>query len=169
MKNVRTMAVRVVTALCGPVLLAACDPGRALSPEDVAGSWVFSDQQGSGAQAVRTEERVDLEADGTYHWTIRSSGPGGRPDDGMLASHWHTGSWRLQGSLLVLRTRVGAHWQHAAGVSQVDYADEWRYTHRLRLNGDLLTVRFLAQSPEGAGPYTRVFQRTTEPRGVPGD
>ena len=155
------LAVRRALVLCGALLLAACDPGQATWPEAVVGSWRTVQHQGSGSQALRTEQWVDLLADGTYRWSIQVSGTGGRPEDGLVETFEHSGSWKIEGSRLGLRTVTGMGWRQGRGY-QVDYVGEWNYQHRVRVDGGRLELHYTTRPEQSVLPYTLVFERMVD-------
>lgn len=159
----RTMplALRGALTLCGAVLLAACDPGRATSPEAVVGSWL-SAQLVSGSSSLHSEQRVDLRADGTYAWFVRISGPAGRPEDGLIETFEHSGSWKIAGGQLGLHTLSGMGWRHGQGGYQADYAGEWNYQHRLKVEGVRMELHYVTRPEQSIAPYTLVFERVAD-------
>ncbi|HEX8316884.1 hypothetical protein [Longimicrobium sp.] len=156
------LAARRALALYGAFLLAACDPGQATSPEAVVGSWRTVQQQGSGSQSLRTEQWLDLLAEGTYRWTTQVSGTGGRPGDGLIETFEHSGSWKIVGDRLGLRTMTGMGWRHGQGGYQADYAIEWNYQHRIEVGGDQMKLHYMTRPEQSILPYTLVFERMIE-------
>jgi hypothetical protein len=157
-----TLAVRRALVLCGALLLAACDPGQATSPDAVVGSWRAVEQQGSGSQSQRTEQQVDLLADGTYRWSIHVSGPAGRPEDGLIERFEHSGSWKIEGNRLGLLTMTGMGWRRATGGYQADYVVEWNYQHRIEVDGDRMQLHYVTRPEQSILPYTLVFERMVD-------
>jgi hypothetical protein len=154
--------VRRALALCGALLLAACNPGGATSPEAVVGSWRAVEQQGSGSQSLQTQQWVDLLADGTYRWTIVVGGPAGRPGDGLIETFEHSGSWKIVGGRLGLLTVTGRGWRPGEAGYQVDYAGEWNYQHRVEVNGDRMELHYTTRPEQSVLPYTLVFERMVD-------
>lgn len=154
------MPVRRALVLCGALLLASCDPGQATtSPEAAVGTWRAVEHQGSGSQARRTEQWLDLLADGTYRWSIHVSGPAGRPVDGVIETFDHSGSWKIVGSRLGLLAETGMGWRHTQGGYQADYAGEWNYEYRVEVDGDRMKLHYLTRPEQSLLPYTLVFER----------
>ncbi|HEY7768063.1 hypothetical protein [Longimicrobium sp.] len=153
------LAVRRALALCGALLLAACDPGQATSTQAVVGSWRTAEVQGSGSQSLQTEQWVDLLADGTYRWTTQVRGPGGRPDDGLIETYEHSGSWKIVGDRLALRTVTGMGWRQGRGGYQADYVGEWNDQHRIEVDGDEMKLHYMTRPEQSILPYTLVFER----------
>ena len=158
----KPLALRGALALCGALLLAACDPGQATSPEAVVGSWLSEDVQGSGYQTLQTKQWVDLLADGTYRWTTEVRGPAGRPDDRLIETYEHSGSWKIAGDRLALRTMTGMGWRHGEGGYQADYAGEWNDQHRIEMDGDRMKLHYLTRPEQSILPYTLVFERIAD-------
>lgn len=153
-------AFAVVAAACAALVLAACNPGEAtIPPDSLVGGWRAVELQGTGEQAPRTEHQIRLRADGTYQWSTRSYGAAGRPEDGLVESFEHMGSWRVQGDRLGLQTLSGFTWRPGEGTRQLDYLPRWEYRHRLEVSGDLLTLHYLPTPEMSVAPYTRVYHR----------
>jgi hypothetical protein len=153
------LVVRRALAVCGALLLAACDPGQATSPEAVVGSWQAVEQQGSGSQSLQTHQWVDLLADGTYRWTIRVSDPARAPHEGVIEMFEHSGNWKIVGSRLGLRTVTGMGWRQGKGGYQADYAGEWNYQHRIEVDGDQMKLHYMTRPEQSSLPYTLIFER----------
>jgi hypothetical protein len=165
----RTMplALRGALALCGALLLAACDPGQATSPEAVVGGWRTVQQQGSGSQSLQTRQWLDLLADGTYRWSIHVSDPARPPQDALVETFEHSGSWKIEGGRLGLRTITGMGWRRGTGGYQADYVGEWNYQHRIEVNGDRLQLHYTTRPEQSVLPYTLVFERMVDTGPVP--
>jgi hypothetical protein len=163
------MPVRRALALCGALLLAACDPGQATGPkaEALVGSWQTMQQQGSGSRALRTEQWVDLLADGTYRWTIRVSDPARPAHEGVIEMFEHSGNWKIVGGRLGLRTLTGTGWRPDGSGYQVDYAGEWNYQHRIEMDGGRLHLHYMTRPEQSILPYTLVFERMVDTGPVP--
>jgi hypothetical protein len=157
-----TMPVRRALATCGALLLAACDPGRATSPEAVVGSWLSAEVQGSGSQSLQTEQWVDLHADGTYRWSIHVSDPARPPQDALVERFEHSGSWKIVGNRLGLLTVTGMGWRRGQGGYQVDYAGEWTFQHRIEVDGDRMKLHYTTRPEQSVLPYTLVFERMVD-------
>lgn len=160
----RTMplAVRRALALCGALLLAACDPGRATAPEAVVGSWQAVEQQGSKAYSLQTQQWVELHADGTYRWTIHVSDPARPPQDALVERFEHSGSWKIQGGRLGLLTMTGMGWRRGTGGYQADYVVEWNYQHRIEVEGDRMELHYITRPEQSILPYTLIFERVVD-------
>ena len=163
-----TMPVRRALALCGALLLAACNPGQATSPEAEAlvGSWHAVEEQGTGSQALRTDQWLDLLADGTYRWTRQVSEPARPPQDAVVERFEHSGDWKIAGNRLGLRTMTGMGWRRGQGGYQADYAAEWSYQHRIRVDGDRLELHSFYPG-QTTVPYMLVFERMVGVAPVP--
>jgi hypothetical protein len=163
----KPLALRGALALCGALLLAACDPGQVTSPAAVVGSWRSVEAQGSGSQSLRTDHWVDLLADGTYQWTTQVSGTGGRPEDGLIETVEHSGSWKIAGNRLGLRPITGMGWRHGQGGYQADYPGEWNYQRRIEVDGDRMELHYVTRPEQSILPYTLVFERMIDTGPVP--
>jgi hypothetical protein len=162
MSRIRIPFAPAALLTLGALLLSACDPGRATSPEAVVGSWLSAEVQGSGSQSLQTQQWVDLFADGTYRWSIHVSDPARPPQDALVETYEHSGSWKIAGSRLGLLTLTGMGWRRTTGGYQADYVGEWNYQHRIEVEGDQMKLHYTTRPEQSILPYTLVFERMTD-------
>jgi hypothetical protein len=116
---------------------------------------------------LRTEFQIDLLADGTYHWATRIHDTIRPAGDQLVESYDHSGTWRIRGGRLGIRTTTGYMWRRGHGQSQLDYVPEWNYQHQLEVQGDRLTLLYHPTREQSITPYTRVYHRVIDTGPVP--
>lgn len=141
------------------VLLAGCDGGLT-TPDSLTGTWLSVLEEGTGANATRVEDRLELTGDGRFVWTTVEFGGQGRSQDRMSAWFSSSGDWGADGERLDLRTLGGMAWEHGRGWSQADYAAQAVRAHRLRMESDRLVLTELPPPERSLAPRTFVFSRT---------
>jgi hypothetical protein len=159
MKPLRIPALLRAMFAALAIVLAGCDDGPT-TPSTLTGNWLAVLEGGDGATAWRTEDRLELTADGRFVWTTVSFGAIGRSQDGMAAWFSSSGDWRVEGERLSLRTVSGMSWEHGRGWSQVDYANDWSRAHALRFEGARLILEELPPPERSLAARTYHFDRT---------
>jgi hypothetical protein len=163
MKRSRIRPMSRMAAVALAVVLAGCGEDGISTPQVLAGHWLAVEYAGPDVLGARSEDRLELQADGDYVWTTTTFGLGGRASDGMLEWNRIAGDWGVDGGTLALRTTTGSRWQASPGGggawSIMDFNGEWRPEYKVRQEADRLILEKVIPPNVRVLPRTFVFER----------
>ncbi len=154
-------AARPLLLLILTLLAAACDRAATITgPAELVGAWAVSNPAPEGAH---TEQRMTFGSEGNFTAEVRWYGFYGLPADEQTGYMVSRGSYRLEGTTLVVRLTRQEQWQkYAVGENpsvETIRDPRWNEAGSVHVDGDRMTFTYVSAPADAPQVFTEEYRR----------